>query len=489
MTKEPRERRHAIDADAAMSLVVRLEAVAVRARAAVELLRLRPFDTSTAEGRGNERHRRVLLGAIAGMTARLVSASTGLISIPLTLHYLGSERYGMWVTISSFFIMFAFADFGMGHGMMNAVADFNGREDRERIRAAVSSGYFVLSIIATVFLLVFAAAYPFVSWFEIFRVKSEVARLEAGPALAVAALCVALEMPLGIVSRVQMGLQQFYAAALWRCLASILGLVGVLFVIWLEGGLPWLVLAFLGGPVVVSALNSIVFFKASEPDLAPRLRYVSRSILIRIAQTGFLFFGIQVAIAAGSTSDNIVIAQSLGAEAVTQYAVPEKLFGFIGVAINMILFPLWPAYGEAIARGDRAWVGATLLRSFWAGVVTAAVLSSIFAIFGNYIIRLWIGPSLEPPFMLLLGLGLWRVMDSGGNAISMFLNGANAIRFVSTVGIITAVLAITLKVTLIGHFGISGVIWATIIANLATLPATFWFVRRWFTQNKRLEVA
>lgn len=484
VSEEPQDRRHAIDADAAMNLVTRLEVAAVRTQRAVGLLRLRPFDTSTAEGRGNERHRRVILSAIAGMTARLVSAGTGLISIPLTVHYLGPERYGMWATISSFFIMFAFADFGMGHGMMNVVADFNGRDDRERIRAAVSSGYLVLSMIAAVFSLGFAAAYPFVSWFEIFSVKSEIARLEAGPALAVAALCVALEMPLGVVARVQMGLQQFYAAALWRCLASVLGLVGVLIVIWLEGGLPWLVLAFLGGPVLVSALNSVAFFKASEPDLAPKLRYVSRSMLARIAGIGILFFGIQIAIAVGGTSDNIIIAQRLGAEAVTQYAVPEKLFGFIGVAINMILFPLWPAYGEAIARGDRAWVGDTLLRSFWAGVVTAAVLSSILVIFGNYLIKLWIGPTVEPPFMLLLGLGLWRVMDSGGNAVSMLLNGANAIRFVSIVGIVTAALAIALKVALIGNFGISGVIWATIVANLATLPATFWFVRRWFNRNK-----
>jgi O-antigen/teichoic acid export membrane protein len=465
--------------------MMRLKAVAFDGVGrAAGLLRFRPFDTSTAEGRRHERHRRVILSAIAGVAARVVSAATGLISVPLTLHYLGSERYGMWVTISSFFVMFAFADLGIGHGMLNVVADFNGKEDRSGIRTAVSSGAFILSIIGAVVLLAFVAAYPFVSWFEIFNVKSEAARLEAGPALAAAVICFALDIPLGVVAQVQMGLQQSYAASLWRCFASVLGLVGVLVVIWLKGNLLWLVFAFRGGPLLASVLNSILFFKALDPDLAPEWQYVSRPMMARIAGIGSLFFGIQIAMAVAFTSDNIIIAQRLGAESVTLYAVPEKMFSVIGVVINMLLFPLWPAYGEAIARGDRAWVRVTLIRSFWAAILTAAMLSSVFVIFGESIIKLWVGSTVKPPLMLLIGLGLWRVMDAGGNAVSMLLNGANAVRFELIVGLLMAAIAVALKLVFVSYIGVSGVIWATIIASLVTLPLIFWFVRRWLNERQ-----
>ena len=462
-----------------MSLARYLETAALNTQRMAGLLRFYPFDTSTPEGRSRERHRRVALSASAAATAKLVSISTALISVPLTLHYLGPERYGMWMTMSSLIAMFSFADLGMGYGILNAVANLDGKGDRLAIRAIVSSGFFVLAIIAAIILLLFAAAYPLVSWFEIFNVKSEVARLEAGPALAGMVACFALAIPLGVVQRVQMGLQQGYAASLWQCLGSILGLIGVLIVIRLEGGLPWLVAAFLGGPLVASVINIIHFFGTSEPDLAPQRRSISRPMVAHIARTGVLFFGLQIAMAVAYTSDNIVIARSLGAEAVTNYAVPEKMFSLVGMVVAMVLFPLWPAYGEAIARGDQAWVRRTLLRSLSATIVTTTALSLILVIFGARFVTLWIGPTVDPPFMLLLGMGLWKVMEAGDNAVSMFLNGANVVRFQLALAALMAILAIVLKVILVAHIGISGVIWATIFANLATVPPTFWFVRRW----------
>jgi O-antigen/teichoic acid export membrane protein len=483
LNEEQAEQSSTVAAYGGANAVTHLQAAALGARQFVGLLRLYPFDTSTPEGRSRERHRRVVLSASAAATAKFVSVATALISVPLTLHYLGPERYGMWMTMSSLIVMFAFADLGMGHGILNVVADASGREDRNAIREAASSGFFVLTIIAATILVLFAAAYPFVSWFEIFNVKSEAARLEAGPALAGAVLCFALGIPLGVVQRVQTGLQEGYAANLWRCLGSILGLIGVLAVIWLKWGLFWLVVAFLGGPLVASIMNSIAFFGTSEHDLAPRRHYVSREMIERIARVGLLFFGLQIAMAVAFTSDNIIIAQILGAEAVTDYAVPEKMFSLIAVIVSMVLFPLWPAYGEAIARGDQNWVRQTLLRSLTAAIATTTVLSLILVTFGARLIALWTGPVVDAPFMLLVGLGLWRVIEAGGNAVSMFLNGANVVQFQLYMAALMATIAIVLKVILVTYFGISGVVWATIVANLATVPPTFWYVRRWLRER------
>jgi O-antigen/teichoic acid export membrane protein len=466
-----------------VNLGTRLETAVVGARRAAETLRLNPFDTSTPEGRGRERHRRVVLSAIATAFAKFVSVATALISVPLTLNYLGSERYGMWMTMSSLIAMFSFADLGMGHGIMSVVAQLSGTANRGTVRSVASSGFFALSAIAALILIAFSVLYPFVSWPDLFNVKSVAARSEAGPALAVVVMCFALAIPLAVVARIQMGLQQSYAASLWRCLGNVLGLIGVLFVIWLEGGLPWLVIAFLGGPIVASIINTIHFFGVSEPDLAPQLKFISRPTVVRIATIGSLFFGLQIAIALSLASDNIIIAQKLGAEAVTHYAVPEKMFNLIGLVTSMVLFPLWPAYGEALARGDRDWVRKTLLRSLSAAVVTTAGLSVILVIFGARIIALWTGPGIDPPFLLLLGFGIWKVMEAGGNAVSMFLNGANVFQFQLLLAALLASVAIILKLTLVTRIGIAGVIWATILADLVTIPWTFWFVRRWLREK------
>jgi len=61
------------------------------------LFRLRPFDTSTSDGRSKERLRRAAMTTVSAGAARVVGLSATLITVPLTYSYLGQERYGLWM--------------------------------------------------------------------------------------------------------------------------------------------------------------------------------------------------------------------------------------------------------------------------------------------------------------------------------------------------------------------------------------------------------
>ena len=102
------------------------------------IFRLRPFDTSTAEGRSKERYRRAALTVVASGAARGVGILTTLISIPLTVRYLGTERYGLWVTITSVIALLTFADLGLGNGVLNAISEAHGGDDVESARKYLS---------------------------------------------------------------------------------------------------------------------------------------------------------------------------------------------------------------------------------------------------------------------------------------------------------------------------------------------------------------
>jgi len=82
----------------------------------------RKHEVATEATRSAERHRRALLTSATGFAARGVSMGASLITIPLTLHYLGNERFGLWMTISSIVAMATFADFGIGNGVVNMLA-------------------------------------------------------------------------------------------------------------------------------------------------------------------------------------------------------------------------------------------------------------------------------------------------------------------------------------------------------------------------------
>ena len=425
---------------------------------------LRPFDVSTAEGRAAERHRRAALTAAASLLAKLVSVGTALISIPLTLHYLGVERFGMWMTISSLVALLAFTDFGIANGVLNVVADAHGRDDRAGIRRAIASGLFILAGVSLALLAVFSLVYPWVDWPAVFNVHSPRAQAEAGPALAAFVACYAATIPLIVVQRAQMGLQQGFLAGLWQCAGSLCGLVAVLVAIGLQAGLPWLVLALTGAPLLAALLNTLYFFAWAQPELRPGFSSVSRATCRAVASTGALFFVLQLAGAVAYASDNFVIAQMLGAPAVAEYAVPEKLFALLSIAVAMALGPLWPAYGEAIARGDSAWVARTLKRSFLVAVAVAGAGALLLVIFGPAIVELWVRGSITPALSVLVALGCWKVVEAGGVATAMFLNGAHVIRLQLICALVTVVTAIGLKVLLIPQLGAAGAAWASVIA-------------------------
>jgi O-antigen/teichoic acid export membrane protein len=429
-------------------------------------VQLHPFDTSTPEGRASERHRRVTLSAMASALAKLISFGTALITVPLTLHYLGAERYGLWMTISSLVVILAFADFGIGNGVLNAVAKAHGADDAHAVRVCVSSGYFILSGVALALLALLAVSYALVPWPALFNVQNDVARREVGPAVAVFVACFALAVPLGIVQRVQMGLQRSFLASLWQCVASVLGLVGVIVAIHQQAGLPWLVLAFFGAPLIAGALNTLVFFGRSNRELAPRRGLVSSLAAVDLLRSGALFFVLQLVVGIAYASDSFVITHVLGPAAVADYAVPERLFSLVTMALGLFLAPLWPAYGEAIARGDTAWVRRTLLRSTTTAVLVSAVCCCALVLLGPTLIKLWVGSAIQAPLGLLLGLALWKVIEAGGTALAVFLNGAHVVRSQVILASLTAGSALALKVLLVGRLGVSGAVWATICAYL-----------------------
>src|SRR5437763_12282212 len=105
---------------------------------------------------GTERERRsrsIVRGTAAAMVARGIGSLTGIITVPLTVRYLGAERYGAWMTISSVLVFLGFSDFGLASSLTNALGKAFGENDRERARRYVTTTLAALSAVAILFVL------------------------------------------------------------------------------------------------------------------------------------------------------------------------------------------------------------------------------------------------------------------------------------------------------------------------------------------------
>jgi O-antigen/teichoic acid export membrane protein len=448
------------------------------ARRLIGLVRLTPFDLTSELGRAEERHRRILLAALASAAARGVGIFTALFTVPLTVGFLGDERYGLWMAISSVIGMLGFADLGMGSGLLSAIADAYGRQDRRSAQQNVSSAFVMLTVVAAVILSVFAVVYWWIDWPRAFNVTTSLAGAEAGPTMVVLVACFALGLPLSVVNRVQLGYQEGFAANLWNAGGSLGALAAVVYAVQVKAGLPWLVFAIAGAPVAVMALNGLSVAK-HRPWLVPRSRFVSRPAVTRLFSTGILFFMLQLAMALAFASDNFIIAQVLGAGAVTDYAIPARLFGTIGTLLPIVLAPLWPAYGESIARGDVAWIKRTLVRSLILTAAVSGIATLGLVLFAVPIVHLWVGPNVTPSPALLIPLGIWSVLNALGSAVAMLLNGLNKLRVQAILAIMMGVTGIVVKVALARVLGVSGVVWGTVLVYTVwiAVPFAIWVPR------------
>ena len=448
-------------------------AVGLRARQALAVVRFRPFDTSTEQGRSSERARRIALAALASGAARLLSIGTALFTIPLTLNYLGAERYGLWMTISSFVALVTFADLGIGNGLLSVLSECDGQGDRESARKYVASALALLTGIAAGLVIVFAALYPLIPWPRLFNVSSPLAAAESGPAVAVAVICSLLAVPLSIGQRIQNAYQDGFGASLWALCGSAFALVGVLIAIQQNAGLVVLALALSGAPLAAHILNSIVVFRRKLPWLWPRASDLAAGFGSRVARFGLVFLVLHICFTVVVASDNLVAAHVLGHEEVARYSVVYRLFSIILTFAAIAAQPFWPAYSEAAARGDVEWTRRALRKSIVFCLILTAPMAAVLAVACGEIVRLWTGMENAAPWQLTVGMALWSVMSSLGSLLAMFLNGLRIIRLQVVCALAFVVGAVIGKIVLARWFGLPGIVWGNVLSYAAFIALPY----------------
>ena len=434
------------------------------------LLRLHPFETETERGRSKERLRRAALTTLASGVARAIGLLTSLISVPLTYRYLGPERYGIWMVLISIVAAMSFADLGIGNGLLNVVSEAYGKNDRRLAREHVTSALFLMLCIAALLAIAGAAGYPFLPWMRLLNVKSQAVAAEGARAFLVLYVSFVINIPLGVVGRAQMGLQAGYMSQIVGGFGGVLSLGATVLVIVLHGSLVWLVFASVFSGILATLVNGWILFR-EFPWLLPSWRDYRASSAHKIFKFGIMFFALQCAFALSYTSDNIVIAQILGAAAVAVYAVPQKLFSFVSSAVGIATIPLWPAYGEAIARGDVAWVRRVFLGSLWLVLAITVPVCALLVLAGPWILKVAVGKSFHAPMPLLIVLAIWGVVNAVSTVVGVFLNGAGILRQQMVVAAVVSVLNLALSIYLTRRFGVIGVCLGSIITQLGiTLP-------------------
>lgn len=425
------------------------------------------------------RYSRVKFSAAASALARGFSFLASLMLIALASRYLEPDRLGLWLTIIGLHLVLSVVDLGVGNGLINAVAESDGRDQPEVAAIDVGTAFFSLCGIAILLGFSFAILYSFVDWGGLLNVRSEAARDESGPAVIILMVSVLLALPLGVSQKVNLGYQEGFVASLWTCAGSLASLVAGILAAEQRAGVAALTGAVVGGHVLGLGLNSIAVYVFQKPHLKPRLANVRRESARRLLSLGRLYFALALAGAIGLHADNLVIARILGTDAVPSYAIPLRVFMVIPTVLSFALAPLWPAYAESVARGDTEWVRRTFKRSLQLSTAVAVPSSMILVVSAGFLIQAWAGKQFAPSLLVLVGFGLWATLTAITGPLAMLLNGLRVIGFQVVASLSMALMNITLSILLVSRIGVAGAIYGTVISLVfcIVLPSSFYVAK------------
>ena len=410
----------------------------------------------------DERYKRILFTGSSSLILRFITIGISLITVPLTLKYLGDERYGLWMSLSSVLALMAFADFGLGNSLLNAISKANGRSNIKEAQVAVSSTFFLLLGISLSLLTILYFTYPHLNMGSILKLSTATAEREANMTFIVIFGAVLINMPLGIIQRIYEGYQEGFTYQLFLLIGTIAGFFLLVFFIHLKAGLPLLVLSYSMGNVIASILGAIHLFNYKRKALLPRLRWFDLKEGKLAIKTGGIFLLLQLFSFLNLSSDNIIIAHTVGTSSIPQFEIAKKLFS-ISLMLVYFIAPLWPAFTEAMEKKDFAWAQKTLFNMLKYTFLIGAVATLPLVLFGKYIITLWVGPDYIPSYFLLIGFYLFTIVANFGGVMASFFNSGAFLKKQLLLVSIATTTTVVCKILFIQYFGVDWLIWANVI--------------------------
>lgn len=432
----------------------------------IQRLFILPADKDSAEGRSIFRYRRISSSVLTWSVATGVRFLVSIFTVPILLNYLGAEKYGVYITISSWITFLGFLDFGLGKSLLNKVAAADGLSDRELARRNISSGILLLLAAALILGLIFIFIAPYISWENVISNVSADLLEQTQPAIILLILLFLVNLPLGLVQSIQVGHQEGYISSLWWLLGTILGFVGIILVTVLGGGIYGVVLVTFGSVVLANVLNWIEFFGIRHREFSPRISLFDKQLSVQLVRYGVLFFILQITSAIGFQTDNLIIAKFLGPDQVTYYSIPAKLFSIIPIVLGVLLNPFWAAYGEALAHHDYSWIKKAFARSLYISFFASLSISILLVVFGQLIISYWVGEDISVSIVLIFALGVWNIVMSLGGPLSVLLNSHNIIGFQIVTSTLMGITNLIVSIVLVNKVGVVGVVIGSILSVL-----------------------
>ena len=413
----------------------------------------------------NSRTAIIFKNIVASFGIKGLSIIVSFILVPVTINYLSSEVYGIWLTLVSIVHWSSLFDLGLTNGLRNKLAAAISNNDFFKGKKFVSTTYFVVVFIFIVVGVIGYVVSGYINWASLLSI-SNTYNDEVCVAARIIIIFFSFQMVFKTIGSVALSFQNSALSGLIETVGQIISLLSVLIVIkFSTSSLPLLAFALSLSPLIGYFFFSIILYQGKYKKVAPSLQSFDKGVIKEIMGLGWQFFVIQISYIVIYQTTNVIISRVAGPESVTEYNIAYKLLNVVLMATTIIITPIWSAFTDAYTKHDVSWMSKSykrLLRLF--GVCVCVII--LLVAFSGILYNIWVGDSVNVSVKTTVCTAFFILSTIWMNMHSYIMNGIGKIKLQLYLSLIGMFFNVPIALFL-GHLiGLEGVILSSIIVNI-----------------------
>lgn len=399
-------------------------------------------------------NKNVLASAIIKVADTLVY----LLLVPMTLGYLNSYEYGIWLTLNSILAWINSFDIGLGNGLRNKLAAAIAEEDKKKARTYVSTTFYMLLVLSTIIYVVFFVVVSLIDWYSLLNVSNDaVGNLVEVVQVSLFFFCV--NFVLKFIGNVYQGLQLPAFNYLISFSGHLLSLVIIfIFTKLVEPGtLFWVATIYSAAPPTIYIIAYPITFKILYSYLSPSLKFFKKVYLRELLSLSVVFFLLQIASIVLFAMSNLVISNHFGPDQVTPYNIAYRYYSLVPMLFNMLITPMWSATTDAYTNGDMQWIKCSN-RKMVKLLALFGLLLVMMTVFSGVVYKIWIGDKVDIPFAVSAIMAVYIMILIWSTSFSFFLNGMGKLKLQLLFTVLAAILFYPTCDFIGAKFGVVGVL-------------------------------
>lgn len=398
--------------------------------------------------------RKVVRNTLFNYLAIICVTLVRFIAMPILIHGLGNERYGIYATVMSVVGYVGLLDLGIGVSLTKFVAEYYARRDFRRLNEMLSTSlllYIGLGLLGSAFLVL--ASGLFVQ--HVFKIPAPLWH-EGRYVFWLSALSLFNGLTLGIFGNLLNGIQRQDIARTITIGNALITYTGSILLI----KLGYKLVAFMLFATVMDVLSFLVQMWIARRML-PEVRFFPRIFkkqeLKQIVNFSFAMFINQLAARNMGVLDRLILGIFLPIANVTVYTVGLTLASFSLRVPSAVSLASLPAASELMAQNRMDAIHQLILRGIKYTALMAVPIFTVMSVMAPDIVRLWMGEGYEQAarvLQLLLAGYFWVTLSSSGANVMIGI-GRPYINTYYAVGQI--LLCSSLSIAMVNFFGLLGV--------------------------------